>query len=469
MTKQPMIQNEKFQRFVKAANRANAKSKGFGCYERPYEMSLVVLFWKYISDIWREDVERAKNLDSVAKRNLKLAQSRFVLPEKTSFYDVVSRLRYPGLTTLVRKTFKSLSETNSRRLAGTFEQIVSSRKEYFTPHSAYSDDLNGLLSEFNVAALDMRPSQSSDFDLGETFLHLISRYYSSLGKIPNRYYTHDDIATLMAKLATPNKGDTICDPFCGTGSMLVRISQEVGKDQCRLFGQEKDSAVQAIARMNLMINEIEDSLIADNDSLATSFFSQDILMRQYDRVIADPPTSKLDIGSVANINVASPPKDYEQQWKQLQRSSTGHLLCVDTLFKLTKPKEGKLVVVIPTKMLSLGEPERLWRKDLLSSNLVDAVISIPAQKMFNRQPAKILVIDRSRERDCKNANKFGVMFIDGNKSFENLDTSIDGEYKHVNQIVSTYLNQETRAKYSSLVPNEKIARNDFDLTVSKYI
>lgn len=469
MTKRLMLQSENWQRLINAANRAATKCKSSGQYERPYETFLAGLFWKYISDLWRENVESVENIPNAGERNFKLAQSRFILPEGASFYDVVSRCRYPGLDSLVRKSLRSISQANAPKLASTFEQTELSNKQRLSPRSENSLDLTGLLSELNTTALDLRPSKLVDIDIGEVFLHLISRYYSSFGKKTNRYYTHDDIALLMAKLASPSEGNTVCDPFCGTGSLLLRVAQELGKGECWLFGQERDTSVQAIARMNLMINEIDDALIFVGDSLLTSAFGEDILTRNFDRVVADPPLSKLDIGMAANIDSGSPPKDYEEQWKRLQVSSPGHRSCIEMLLNLTKPKAGKLVVTVPAEILSQGELDRLFRRDLISDNLLDTVISIPSSKMFNEQDAAILVIDRSREHGGRHAGKSGVAFIDGKKCFEPVVTANDAEYGHIDSITSAYLNREIATGFSAIATTSMIAKNNFDLVVSRYI
>lgn len=469
MTKRLMVQRENWQRLINAANRAAAKCKSTGQYERPYETFLAGLFWKYISDLWRENVESLENSLNAVQRNLKLAQSRFILPEGTSFYDVVSRCRYPGLDSLVRKSLRSISQANDRKLASTFEHTELSNKQRLSPRSENSLDLTGLLSELNAKELDLRTSKLLDIDMGEVFLHLISRYYSSLGKKTNRYYTHDDIAILMAKLASPSEGNTVCDPFCGTGSLLIRIAQEVGKDECWLFGQERDTSVQAIARMNLMINEIDDAFILLGDSTVTSVFGKDILMSNFDRVVADPPLSKLDIGTVANIDSGSPPKDYAEQWKQLQDSSPGHRSCIEMLLTLTKPQSGKLVVTVPAAILSQGELDRSFRRNLILDNLLDAVISVPGNKMFNEQDAAILVIDRSREQGGRQAGKSGVAFIDGVECFDPVVTANDDQYTHVGRIISAYFDREIVAGFSAIATTSTMAKNNFDLVVSRYI
>lgn len=251
--------------------------------------------------------------------------------------------------------------------------------------------------------------------------------------------------------------------------MLVRVSQEVGKDNCRLFGQEKDSSVQGIARLNMLINKIEDAHIVEGDSLSADVFGKDLLMRHFDRVVASPPLSKLAMGEVAHTNPACPPQDYEDKWKQLQQSSTGHLSCLERLLNQTKPKEGVLVILVPAELLSQGESDRLFREQLISENILDAVISIPKKRMFNERDSAVLVLDRSREMGGKHAGKSGVMFIDAAKSFENYDAASGIEYRHVEQVIATYLSRMNRVTFSSLVNAEEIANNNFDLSVSRYI
>ena len=437
--------------------------------ERGFEYVLVMFFWKYISDVWKEEYEKSKTATSVTQSRLKLAKTRFYLLPGSSFYDVLEQCGSPYLGAYINQAFEKISIANGQYLSGIFDKFDFATGESDDLKYENSRFLSNLMKGFCLPALDLRPSQTSDIDLGEIFSFLISRNYSNSGRSTSEFYTNDEYASLLAKLLSPSEDDTICDPVCGTGSLLIRAFEETPLRNCKIFGQERDSTVHAIARLNMLFHGIYDAKIYKNDSIMFSSFVKDDKIQEFDRVIASLTTGRLNLGKQPIASFVDNPINREFPGGRILPDSIGFVAILDMLIRMTKPREGKLTVVVPSALLFRGHQDLRLRRLLIEENILDAVISVPSQRAFGSSTAAIFVIDRTREKGGDRENYNDVIFIDAIATFEEYQNSNLLDYSHIEKVISVYRNRLNKENFSFIANTRTVEDNNFDLTVSKYI
>ena len=134
--------------------------------------------------------------------------------------------------------------------------------------------LQNLLKDFNNPRLDLRPSRIDEDVIGEAYMYLIERFGSDAGKKAGEFYTPAPVRKLVAALAKPKAKDLICDPTCGSGSLLVDAGDLVPGGDYRLFGQEKNGSTLALAKMNMFLHGIDDAVLEWGDTLNNPLFGR---------------------------------------------------------------------------------------------------------------------------------------------------------------------------------------------------
>lgn len=203
---------------------------------------LVMLFLKYISDIWKHDVaeyqKRFNNDDSLI--NCYLKKERFFLPEGTSFYDLFAKRNEADIGALINEALGKIEKANGSKLTDVFRNIEFNSESSLGKTKERNSRLKSLLEDFNKPALDLNPDRVKEDIIGECYIYLISNFASSAGKKAGEFYTPAQVSRLLAKLAAPKPGDIICDPACGSGSLLIYAAEEVNNYNTKLSDQEEN-------------------------------------------------------------------------------------------------------------------------------------------------------------------------------------------------------------------------------------
>lgn len=192
---------------------------------------LVMLFLKYMSDVWREHREQfLEQYDGdearVARR---MERERFVLPEGCDFQTLYSKRNEANIGELINIALEEIEEANKVKLDGVFRNIDFNSESNLGQTKDRNKRLKNLLEDFANPVLDLRPSRIGSEDvIGNTYEYLIARFAGDAGKKGGEFYTPKEVAILLAKLLDPQPGMKICDPTCGSGSLLIRVAQEVG-------------------------------------------------------------------------------------------------------------------------------------------------------------------------------------------------------------------------------------------------
>ena len=428
---------------------------------------LVMLFLKYISDLWNDHVEtyREQFGGDEARIRRRLERERFVLPEGASFYDLYEKRNEPNIGELINIALEAIEDKNRAKLEGVFRNIDFNSESNLGKTKDRNRRLKNMLEDFAKPAMDLRPSRVTEDIIGECYIYLISRFASDAGKKAGEFYTPTPVSKLLAKLAAPKPGNTICDPTCGSGSLLIQASQEVGSDNYALFGQEVNGATWALARMNMFLHAKDAARIEWCDTLnSPALIEGDHLMR-FDVVVANPPFS-LDKWGAEDASS----DQYKRFWRGVPPKSKGDYAFITHMIEIAKRQSGRVAVIVSHGVLFRGGAEGRVREQLIEENLLDAVVGLPANLFTSTGiPVAILVFDRSREQGGVNEDRKDVLFIDASKEFTPSKTQNVMEDGHISKVLETYRTRAEVEKYSHRASPEEIAENGFNLNIPRYV
>ena len=428
---------------------------------------LVMLFLKYISDQWKDHLEKYREQygDDEARIRRRLERERFVLTEGTSFYDLYQQRNEPNIGELINIALEKIEDANRTKLEGVFRNIDFNSEANLGKPKDRNRRLKNLLEDFAKPALDLRPSRVNEDIIGECYIYLISRFASDAGKKAGEFYTPSAVSGLLAKLANPQPGNTICDPACGSGSLLVQAAQEVGSENFALYGQEVNGATWALARMNMFLHAKDAARIEWCDTLnSPALVEGDHLMR-FDIVLANPPFSLKKWGAEDAAN-----DQYNRYWRGVPPKSKGDYAFITHMIEIAKRHAGRVAVIVPHGVLFRGAAEGRIRQQLIEENLLDAVIGLPANLFTTTGiPVAILIFDRSREEGGANEHRRDVLFIDASKEFTPGKTQNLMEAKHIDKVLETYRNRSEVERFSHRASLEEIAENGHNLNIPRYV
>lgn len=428
---------------------------------------LVMLFLKYISDLWNDHVDayRQQFGGDEARIRRRLERERFVLPEGASFYDLYEKRAEANIGELINIALEKIEDANRAKLEGVFRNIDFNSEANLGRPKDRNRRLKNLLEDFAKPALDLRPSRVSEDIIGECYIYLISRFASDAGKKAGEFYTPSAVSHLLARLAAPKPGDMICDPACGSGSLLIQASQQVGSANFALFGQEVNGATWALARMNMFLHARDAARIEWCDTLNSPALVEGDHLMKFDVVLANPPFSLDKWGAE---EAASDP--WKRYWRGIPPKSKGDYAFITHMIEIAKRQSGRVAVIVPHGVLFRGGAEGRIREQLIAENLLDAVIGLPANLFTSTGiPVAILIFDRSREEGGANEARRDVLFIDASRDFTPGKTVNLLEESHAEKIFATYSARAELAKYSHRANPEELVENGFNLNIPRYV
>jgi type I restriction enzyme M protein len=428
---------------------------------------LVMLFLKYISDLWNDHLEsyKAEFGEDETRIRRRLERERFALPKGASFYDLYEKRNEANIGELINMALEDIEDKNRVKLEGVFRNIDFNSEANLGRVKDRNRRLKNLLEDFAKPALDLRPSRVTADIIGECYIYLISRFASDAGKKAGEFYTPTAVSSLLAKLAAPKPGNTICDPACGSGSLLIRAAEEVGSDNYALFGQEVNGATWALARMNMFLHSKDAARIEWCDTLNSPALVEGDQLMKFDVVVANPPFSLDKWGAE---HAASDP--YNRFWRGTPPKSKGDYAFITHMIEIAKRQSGRVAVIVPHGVLFRGGAEGKIRKALIEENLLDAVVGLPANLFTTTGiPVAILIFDRSREEGGAIETRKDVLFIDASKDFTPSKTQNAMDETHVARVLETFANRNEVEKYSHCASPEEIAENDFNLNIPRYV
>ena len=426
---------------------------------------LTMLFLKYLSDVWQD------HHDTYAKQYGKepalikemMKNERFVLPESASYYSLYERRHEPGNGERIDKALHAIEEANVGKLRDVFQDI-SFNSNKLGEEVQKNDLLRHLLEDFSRPELNMRPSRVGTLDvIGNAYEFLIKNFASDAGRKAGEFYTPPEVSTLMAEIMDLNEGEEVCDPTCGSGSLLMKCGQKVkakfGSKKYALYGQESIGSTWALAKMNMFLHGEDNHRIEWGDTIRNpKLLDADDRLKHFDVVVANPPFSLEKWGH----DTAAADR-FGRFRRGLPPKTKGDYAFILHMVETMKPRTGRMAVVAPHGVLFRGSSEGQIRQKLIEENLLDCVIGLPEKLFYGTGiPAAILIFRKNKKDD-------NVLFIDASRAFKSGKNQNQLTQDNIDKIVSTYRARQSIDKYSYLATPEKLKENDYNLNIPRYV
>lgn len=422
---------------------------------------LTMLFLKYMSDVWRDhreelirryegDMERVERV---------LARERFVMPPESDFYFLHGRREAPNVGELINVALHNIEDENKAKLENVFRNVDFNSEPMLGQTRDRNRRLKNLLEDFADPRLDLRPSRIGNEDIiGNTYEYLIGRFASDAGKKGGEFYTPNEVAVLLARLLDPQPGDTICDPACGSGSLLIRVAKEVGNENFSLYGQESNGGTWALCRMNMFLHGMDGARIEWGDTLNNPKLLEDDRLMKFQVVVANPPFS-LDKWGQDDARGDS----HDRYHRGLPPKSRADYAFISHMVETALEEGGKVGVILPHGVLFRGGAEGKIRERLIEENLLAGVIGLPVNLFFGTGiPAAILLFEKGREST-------DVMFIDASREFGDEKRQNRLRAQDIDKIVATYRAGQDVERYAHRARLEEIRENEYNLNIPRYV
>jgi type I restriction enzyme M protein len=427
---------------------------------------LTMLFLKYISDVWQDhyDSYKKKHGDHPELIAELLKNERFVLPKGANFYKLHDRRHEPGNGERIDKALHAIEEANISKLRDVFQDI-SFNSNRLGEEKQKNDLLRHLLEDFAKSELDLRPSRIGNLDvIGNAYEFLIKNFASDAGRKAGEFYTPPEVSELIAELVAPKEGDEICDPTCGSGSLLMKCGRQVqnnfkGSKKYALYGQEAIGSTWALAKMNMFLHGEDNHRIEWGDTIRNpKLLDGEDRLKHFDVVVANPPFSLEKWG----VDTAEGDK-FGRFRRGLPPKTKGDYAFILHMVEVLKPRAGRMAVVAPHGVLFRGGSEGAIRQKLVEENLIDTVIGLPEKLFYGTGiPAVILVLKKNRANDK-------ILLIDASREFRAGKNQNQLTEENIDKIIKTYRQRKTLAKYAYLASREEIKENDFNLNIPRYV
>ena len=406
---------------------------------------LVLLFIKYVSDKYAD-----------------LPYAPIAIPDGASFSAMVGLKGKSDIGDQINKTIiapladanklSDMPDFNDATKLGTGMEMV--------------DRLTNLIAIFENKALNFSKNRADGDDiLGDAYEYLMRHFATESGKSKGQFYTPAEVSRIIARVvgihdAKTSSSTTVYDPTCGSGSLLLKVSDEAAT-AVTLNGQEKDAATSGLARMNMILHNNAQALIVQGNTLADPKFKDGDTLKTFDYVVANPPFSDKRWSTGLD-----PLNDPFERFKPFgtppaKQGDYAYLLHIVRSLKST----GKGACILPHGVLFRGNAEADIRRNLVRKGYIKGIIGLPANLFYGTGiPACIVVIDKENAQSRK-----GIFMIDASGDFmkdgpKNRLRSMD-----IHKIVDVFNKSSDVPNYARMVPFSEIEQNEFNLNLPRYI
>ncbi|MEQ9220234.1 MAG: class I SAM-dependent DNA methyltransferase [Cyclobacteriaceae bacterium] len=416
-----------------------------------------LLFFKRISDVYDEEFQTALSESDGDQEYASLPEfHRFQIPEGCHWKDV--RAVTTNVGQAIEKALRGIEQANQQFLYGIFGDAQWSNKNKLSDRL-----LVDLVEHFSQYELS---NSKVDVDiLGRAYEYLIKHFADIVNKKAGEFYTPRSVVHLLGLILDPHEGESIYDPACGTGGMLLECVDHLKENNedfrtLKLYGQEKNLTSSSIARMNMFLHGIEDFYIHRGDTLKNPAFFEADGLQKFDCVIANPPFSLKNWGADSWTN-----DPYGRNFAGVPPKGNGDMAWVQHMIQ-SMNERGRMTVVLPHGALFRKGAEGRIRQAILEADLLEAVIGLGPNIFYGTQLAACVMVFREEKPAVK---KEKVLFIDASGQVRVGRAQNFMEKAHVQQIFQWYTDYQDVENHVKVASMEAIRENDFNLNIPLYV
>ena len=416
-----------------------------------------LLFFKRISDVYHEEYQAALDESDGDEDYASLPEfHRFNIPDGCLWNDVREKTSNIGQN--LEKAFRGIEQANQEHLYGIFGDAQWSNKDKLSDKL-----LIDLIEHFSQHTLG-RNNAAPDM-LGNAYEYLIKHFADLTNKKAGEFYTPRSVVHLLGLILDPHEGETIYDPACGTGGMLLECVDHLKENNedyrtLKLFGQEKNLTSSSIARMNMFLHAIDDFSIVRGDTLRDPAFFQADGLQIFDCVIANPPFSLKEWGAETWAN-----DPYGRNIAGVPPKGNGDMAWVQHMVK-SMNDNGRMTVVLPHGALFRKGAEGKIRKELLEQDLLEAVIGLGPNIFYGTQLAACVMVFKQKKESNK---KDKVLFIDASDQIRVGRAQNHLDKEHIEQIHKWFEEYKDVENYVKVASRPDLEENDFNLNIPLYV
>ncbi len=416
-----------------------------------------LLFFKRICDVYDEEFEKAlEEGDGDLEYAAFAEHHHFLVPEGAHWNDVRETTVNVGLA--LQNAMREIEKANPDTLYGIFGDASWTNKNRLS-----DETLTNLIEHYSQHKLSL--SNIPDDKLGNAYEYLIKEFADDSGHTAAEFYTNRTVVKLMTKIMDPQPGESVYDPTCGSGGLLLNCAlhlKEEGKEYrtLKLYGQEINLITSAIARMNMFMHGIEEFSIVRGDTLARPAFLENDELKKFNVILANPPYSIK----------AWDRKSFESDPYGRNLWGTPPQGCADYAFqqhiqKSLDVENGRSISLWPHGVL-FRDSESEMRKKMIEEDLVECVIGLGPNLFYNSPMEACLLITKTNKATDK---KGKILFINAVEEVKQEKTMGFLEEKHINKIFSAYQKFKTQEHFAALVKIEDVLANNGNMAISLYV
>ena len=424
-----------------------------------------LLFFKRISDVYDEQYAAFVAEGGEEYAEMQAMELPIRIPDGEHWQDVRQVTENVGqrlVEAFIAIEQANPARENDGRMIGGLEGIFGP-KDGWTNKSKMPDYIiTSIIEDFSRYNLSLSSCPADE--MGQAYEYLVGKFADDAGNTAQEFYTNRTVVELMAEILQPQPDESIYDPTCGSGGMLIKSLDYLrnhGKEWkgVHVFGQEVNGLTSAIARMNLYLNGVEDFSIVCGDTLRNPAFLDGSHLRTFDIVLANPPYSikEWDRAAFENDkwgrNILGTPPQGRADYAFIQ-----HILAS------MDEKNGRCAILLPHGVLFRKEEQEI-RKKMIEADLLEAVIGIGPNLFFNATMEACIYICRSN-KPVERKNK--IMFINAVKEVTRRNGESFLEEQHIQKIVDAYNGYVDVKNFCSVVDKEAVVAYEYDLSVQKY-
>lgn len=418
-----------------------------------------ILFFKRLSDVYDEETQAALEESGGDEEYASFPENhRFVIPEGCHWQNIRETSENVGAA--IVNAMNGIERANPDTLSGVFSSFDDAN---WSDKTKLSDErLKDLIEHMSKIKVGNK-NYSADV-MGDSYEYLIKKFADLSKKNAGEFYTPRSIVKLLIMLMAPKAGDTVYDPACGTGGMLIESIRFMNDDKMtygRIYGQEKNLATSAIARMNLFLHGARDFKVTQGDTLRSPNYLDRGSLQTFDCVVANPPFSLKNWGSeqfssdIYGRNIWGCPTD-----------SNGDFAWLQHMVKSMNPKTGRCAVVLPQGVLFRGGKEGEIRKQLVESDKLEAIITL-ASGVFYSTGVSACILFLNNNKSVEHRGRLCMIDASGiytPQRAQNIMTEED-----IQKVYGLYIAYEDVTEKVKVVTIPEIREKDYSLAINNYI